>query len=79
MDVKRSLVANAILAFFGLAVIIALVLFGPLLTIWGINTLILKHITGAALMSYGLFTWEWFAALLMGGTLAVFTQFKKKD
>ena len=55
---------------FVLAIFVAAILFLPLLTIWVINTLILGYIPGAGLIPYELFTWQWFAALLGGGTLA---------
>ena len=49
------------------ALIICAILFGPLLVIWGINTLLLGYIPGAGQIPYTLFTWQWFAALLTGG------------
>ena len=49
--------------------IVACVLFGPLLLIWGINTLILGYIPNAGQIPYELFTYQWSAALLCGGTI----------
>jgi hypothetical protein len=52
-----------------LVFIVACVLFGPLLLIWGINTLILGYIPNSGQIPYELFTHQWAAALLCGGTL----------
>lgn len=53
--------------FVALIFIVACVLFGPLLLIWGINTLILGYIPNAGQIPYGLFTYQWAASLLCGG------------
>lgn len=68
----------AAIGLFVVAFIIAAILFGPLLTIWVINTLILRNIDGATTMPYSLFTVYWWAALLGGGIIGGLFGAKKK-
>ncbi len=62
-------VANSGLACLGALVVFALVvLLGPFIMMWCINTLILANIAGATLMPYIFFTSQWWACLFAGGT-----------
>ena len=49
--------------------IVAAVIYGPVLTMWGINMLVLYHIPGASPLPYELFTGYWWASLLGGGLI----------
>jgi hypothetical protein len=51
-----------------LVVAVLLIVYGPLLTLWCLNMLVIGPLQGA-LLPYELFTWQWLAALLSGGVV----------
>lgn len=52
-----------------LVIVAAIILFGPWLTIWCINTLILDRMANTERLPYDLCSATWFAALISGGIL----------
>ena len=50
------------------AIVVAVILYVPLLTIWGINTLVVVPCKGDEI-PYAFFTKYWWAALICGGGL----------